>query len=150
MIPLPYCNFHLMNNFIKCGTIGWCMEITFTALGALRRRELPLVGQTSLWMFPIYGCAAFFQPIFSLLKHCPLIVRGTIYALSIFGAEYASGRILSKHELCPWNYRRHHWHINGLIRIDFFPFWFFAGLLFEHILTGSADSAPAPYSGRNC
>ena len=102
-IPLPF-----LKNFIKCGTIGWCMEITFTAL---RRR-------------------------------CHLFVRGTIYALSIFGAEYTSGRFLEKHELCPWNYNRCRWHINGLIRIDFFPFWFMAGLLFEHVLT--------PRQGKNC
>ncbi len=63
------------------------MEITFTSLGALRRRELPLMGQTSLWMFPIYGSAAFFRPVFAHLKQCHLFLRGTVYALSIFGAE---------------------------------------------------------------
>ena len=129
MIPLPF-----IKNFIKCGTIGWCMEIIFTSFGALRRRE-SLTGQTSVLMFPIYGSAAFFKPVFLLLKHCHPIVRGTIYALSIFGAEYTSGYFLTKHEICPWNYNRSHWHVNGLIRIDFFPFWFMAGLLFEHILT---------------
>ncbi|MCI9386207.1 MAG: putative ABC transporter permease [Lachnospiraceae bacterium] len=137
-IPLPFlCTF---NNFIKCGTIGWCMEITFTSLGALRRRELPLMGQTSLWMFPIYGSAAFFRPVFAHLKQCHLFLRGTVYALSIFGAEYASGRLLEKHDLCPWNYNRHHWHVNGLIRLDYFPFWFLAGLLFEKLLTKSRTS----------
>lgn len=143
MIPLPFfdCFKNFIKNFIKCGTIGWCMEITFTALGALRRRELPLVGRTSLWMFPIYGCIALFAPVFSLLRHCHLIVRGTVYALSIFGAEYATGRFLTKHELCPWNYNRHHWHIDGLIRIDYFPFWFCAGLFFERVLTGHRQSA---------
>lgn len=131
---------NLIKNFIKCGTIGWCMEILFTATGALRRRELPLMGHTSLWMFPIYGSAALFKPVFLLLKRCHVLVRGTIYALSIFGAEYASGHLLAKHDLCPWNYNRHHWHINGLIRIDFFPFWFAAGLLFEHLLTKKAPA----------
>lgn len=140
-IPLPF--FDFFKNFMKCGTIGWCMEISFTALGALRRRELPLIGQTSLWMFPIYGCAALFKPVFALLRHCHLIVRGTVYALLIFGAEYTSGRFLSAHDLCPWNYDRHHWHINGLIRIDYFPFWFLAGLLFEHILTGRRNPGDA-------
>ena len=144
-IPLPYYHYEyhsgFAKDFVKCGMAGWCMEIIFTALGALRRRELPLVGQTSLWMFPIYGCAALFRPVFSLLRHCRLIVRGTIYALSIFGAEYASGRFLSAHGLCPWNYDRHHWHLNGLIRIDYFPFWFLAGLLFERILPGRRQPA---------
>lgn len=116
------------------------MEITFTALGALRRRELPLMGQTSLWMFPIYGSAAFFRPVFARLKNCSLLFRGTVYALSIFGAEYTSGRLLEKHDLCPWNYNRHHWHVNGLIRLDYFPFWFLAGLLFEKLLTQKQES----------
>ena len=150
IIPLPF--FNTLKNFMKCGAIGWCMEIIFTALGALRRRELPLMGQTSLWMFPIYGSAAFFKPLFSLLKRYSIPVRGTIYALSIFSAEYASGRLLEKHNLCPWNYNRHHWHINGLIRVDFFPFWFMAGLLFEKVLTGMKPSPNnlSEYQGKNC
>lgn len=139
IIPLPFLS--VIKNFIKCGITGWCIEIAFTALGSLRRREMPLMGQTSLWMFPIYGSAAFFKPLFALLKKCSLFVRGTIYALTIFSAEYASGRLLEKHEICPWNYNRCHWHVNGLIRVDFFPFWFLAGLLFEKLLTNKPSCA---------
>ena len=146
--PLPF--LFTIKNFIKCGMIGWCMEIIFTSLGALRRRELPLMGQTSLLMFPIYGSAAFFRPLFALLKHCRVVTRGTIYALTIFAAEYASGHFLTKRNLCPWNYTRHRWHINGLIRVDFFPFWFAAGLLYEHVLTSDTDPYRTRYSGRNC
>ena len=131
----------IRQNFLRCGMLGWAMEIFWTGLHAFRVRNLKLTGKSSLWMFPIYGSAAFFKPVFSLFRHCHLIVRGTVYALSIFGAEYASGRILATHELCPWNYRRHHWHINGLIRIDYFPFWFLAGLLFERILTDHTSPA---------
>lgn len=142
VIPLPFLMIPktIYRNFVKCGIIGWCMEIIFTSLGALRRRELPLMGQTSLWMFPIYGSAAFFRPLFAFLKHLSLPVRGTIYALSIFSAEYASGRLLEKHDLCPWNYKRCHWHIDGLIRLDFFPYWFMAGLFFEKLLTSDSPS----------
>ena len=42
-------------SFLLCGLCGWCMEILFTALHSLRRRDLRLTGNTSLWMFPIYG-----------------------------------------------------------------------------------------------
>ena len=140
IIPLPF--LITLKNFIKCGFIGWCMEIIFTSIGALRRRELPLMGQTSLFMFPIYGCAAFFRPLFLLLKRCHLFVRGTLYALSIFAAEYTSGQFLAKHNLCPWDYKRYRWHINGLIRADFFPFWFLAGLLYEHVLTSDSKKDP--------
>lgn len=136
-IPLPFLSAikNMVTNFIKCGVSGWCIEIIFTALGALRRREMPLMGQTSLWMFPIYGSAAFFKPVFMLLRHFPMALRGCIYALSIYAAEFFSGRFLSSRKACPWNYSRHRWHIGGLIRLDYFPFWFFAGLIFEKLLT---------------
>lgn len=131
--PLPL--FNVFKNFIKCGVIGWCMEILFTAFGALRRREMNLVGQTSLYMFPIYGCAAFFRPVFLIVKKISLPLRALLYAGSIFTAEFVSGRFLSKRNICPWNYGRHHWHVNELIRLDFLPFWAAAGLLYEYILT---------------
>ena len=128
-----------ISSFFRCGITGWCLEILFTALGALRRREMQLVGHTSLWMFPIYGCAALFQPLFWLIRKCSVIVRGIIYALCIFAGEYLSGKYLCGRSLCPWNYSRHKWHIKGLIRLDFLPFWFAAGLLFERILTPRSD-----------
>lgn len=143
MIPLPF-NFmkKFLSDFLRCGVTGWCIEILFTALGALRRREMQLMGQTSLWMFPIYGCAALLKPLFLLIKKCSVIIRGLIYAFCIFSGEYISGLLLDKCSLCPWNYNRHKWHVNGLIRLDFFPFWFAAGLLFEHVLTAeTADRA---------
>lgn len=142
--PLPFLFTYFsttFKNFIKCGVIGWCMEIVFTALGALRRRQMQLVGQTSLYMFPIYGCAAFFKPLFSLVNGLSLPLRGLFYAASIFTAEFLSGQLLSKHSICPWNYERHRWHVNGLIRLDFLPFWFMAGLLYEHVLTPPAKNA---------
>ena len=131
--PLPFLISY--KDFIKCGVIGWCMEIVFTAIGSLRRREMQLVGQTSLYMFPIYGCAAFFKPVFFLVKRLSFPLRGLFYAASIFTAEFLSGAFLSRHSVCPWNYGRHRWHINGLIRLDFLPFLSMAGLLYEHVLT---------------
>ncbi len=131
--PLPF--FNTCKDFIRCGVIGWCMEIVFTAVGSLRRRELQLMGQTSLYMFPIYGCAAFFKPVFFLIKNLSFPLRGLFYAASIFTAEFLSGTFLAKHSVCPWDYGRHRWHVNGLIRLDFLPFWSIAGLLFEHVLT---------------
>lgn len=55
-------------NFLKCGLIGWCMEIIFTSVTSLRRRDMTLKGSTSIWMFPIYGCAAVVAPLSRLLK----------------------------------------------------------------------------------
>jgi uncharacterized membrane protein len=124
----------LAENFLKCGITGWCLEIVYTALGSLRRREFTLKGTTSLWMFPIYGSAACLAPLFRLLKTLPSHIRGSIYALCIFTGEYLSGRFLTKKELCPWSYENCRWRIQNVVRLDFFPNWFFAGLLFERLL----------------
>ena len=123
-----------IKNFFKCGTVGWCIEILFTALQNLRRREMTLTGNTSLWMFPIYGMAAFLSPIFHLLRKLPCIIRGLFYMCSIFTVEYISGIRLRKKGLCPWDYHRSGWNIKGIIRLDYAPLWFAAGLLFERIV----------------
>lgn len=124
----------LFQNFIKCGLVGWCMEIMFTALHSFRRRDMTLKGTTSIWMFPIYGCAAVLSPISRLLKKKSPWIRGLTYMSLIFSTEYITGRILEKRQLCPWNYSRSRWNIQHLIRLDYAPCWFGAGLLFEQIL----------------
>ena len=123
-----------LKNFLRCGVVGWCMEIVFTALNSLRRRNMQLTGQTSLWMFPIYGCAAFLAPISKLIKGKPFWVRGLTYMGLIFSTEFVTGSLLTRRKLCPWDYYRSRWHIRRLIRLDYAPFWFGAGLLFEKLL----------------
>lgn len=85
-------------------------------------------------MFPIYGMASFLTPLFSLLKKQPVFVRGLSYAACIFFGEYTTGNLLQKKGLCPWDYSKSKWNVKGLIRLDYIPFWFAAGLLFERLL----------------
>lgn len=121
-------------NFLKCGLAGWCLEILFTAVGALRRRDMTLKGNTSLWMFPIYGCAAVFAPISRLLRKKSVWFRGFTYMSIIFSTEYFAGRMLRHRSLCPWDYGRSRWNLSRVIRLDYAPCWFGAGLLFERLL----------------
>ncbi len=122
-------------NFFKCGLTGWCLEITFTAFDSLRKRNMTLMGQTSLWMFPIYGSACLLRPLFRILKHFSLAFRGSVYAACIFLGEYFTGRFLDRRGACPWNYERSRWQIKRVVRLDYFPNWFLAGLLFERLLS---------------
>ena len=126
-------------NFLKCGLIGWCLEITFTALSSFQKRDLRLMGQTSLWMFPIYGSACLLGPVFKRLKNLPLYIRGSVYSLCIFTCEYLTGRFLNHRKLCPWNYEGSRWHIQKVIRLDYFPNWFFLGLLLEKLLSNEEN-----------
>lgn len=124
----------LIHNFIHCGVLGWCMEITFTALNSFRKRQFSLKGITSIWMFPIYGMASFLAPLCRLLKGKPIFVRGSVYAACIFLGEYLTGSFLKRKGVCPWDYSKARWNIGGIIRLDYTPNWFLAGLLFERLI----------------
>lgn len=123
-----------MLSFIKCGIIGWGMEIFWTGLHSLLQGDPRLTGRSSLWMFPIYGLAAAIIPAYELLKPLNILFRGLIYMIGIFIVEYITGAILRSMNLCPWDYSRAAFNINGLIRLDYAPVWFAAGLFFEWVL----------------
>ena len=125
----------MKKNFILCGFTGWCLEILFTSFCSFRKRELQLIGQTSLWMFPIYGMAAFLKPFCILLRNFPMALRAAFYSIFIFIGEYISGRNKKKHKICPWDYSKAKANIQGVIRLDYAPYWMAAGLIFEKLLT---------------
>lgn len=124
-----------VKNFLKCGLTGWCLEIVFTAANALRRRDMTLRGNTSLWMFPIYGSASALAPVSRRLRSKSIWTRGLTYMGLIFSAEYLTGTLLARRRLCPWDYGRSRWNIGRVIRLDYAPCWFGAGLLFERLLS---------------
>lgn len=124
--PMP-----LSRLFLHCGIAGWCFEILYTSFKMLQRHDFQLKGTTSLWMFPIYGCAAFLRPLFRITHKLWLPLRGTLYALLIFSGEFLSGKLLDKKGVEPWNYSRYRLRIGTHIRLDFFPNWFLAGLFLE-------------------
>ena len=125
----------IKNKFILCGTLGWCMEIIFTGLGSLKNKEHSLTAHTSIWMFPIYGMACFLSPVCRILKGKNIFVRGSVYTCCIFAGEYLTGSLLKRHDACPWDYSAAPCNVRGLIRLDYAPYWFGAGLLFEKLLT---------------
>ena len=109
------------------------MEILFTAFNSFRRREMKLMGKTSVWMFPIYGMAALIGPVYSLIRRLPMLLRGMIYSAGIFSFEFLSGSLLKKQDACPWDYSSARSNIKGVIRLDYAPFWMIAGLIFEQL-----------------
>lgn len=110
------------------------MEIIWTGLHAFRVRNLKLMGNSSLWMFPIYGSAAFLMPVIRRMRGDGIFKRGLVYMTCIFLGEYASGSLLKRHNICPWDYSRSPWNYRGVIRLDYAPVWFLVGLVYERIL----------------
>lgn len=124
----------MMKKFILCGTLGWCLEILFTSLESLRRRELKLKGNTSIWMFPIYGLGILILPLYYLMRNKSPMFRGFFYTIAIYIVEFLTGSALKERSLCPWDYSRSKWNIKGIIRLDYAPIWFCTGLIFERFL----------------
>lgn len=131
-------------NFLKCGVAGWCLEILFTSMESVMAKDMKLMGRTSLWMFPIYGMGALLGPISRGIDSWigdakRLTLRDKFWRhgfndmVMIFLAEYVTGAMLKAKNMCPWDYTGRLFSIDGLIRLDFAPFWFGTGLLFERL-----------------
>ncbi|MCL2500062.1 MAG: hypothetical protein FWE90_06955 [Defluviitaleaceae bacterium] len=119
--------------FVIYGALGCLMEVMWTGLGALLKKEYTLRSTTSLWMFFIYGMVVFLEPIFRLVAGWPFFLRGILYAVCILGGEFLTGSLLKKAALCPWDYTGSRYHVMGIIRWDYAPAWAVAGLFFEQI-----------------
>jgi len=57
----------------------------------------------------------------------------------IFSTEYITGKLLSRKNLCPWDYSNSRFNIGRVIRLDYAPYWFGAGLIFERLLASSSS-----------
>lgn len=86
-------------------------------------------------MFPIYGCAAVIAPLSVKLSSFPFFYRGILYTAGFYLVEFISGSFLKQFGMCPWDYSGVPLQCHGVIRLDYAPLWFTAGLIFEKILT---------------
>lgn len=119
-------------NFFKCGMIGWTMELAFSSIHDLTtKHDKRMIDRTSLLMFPIYGMGAVFCPLAKKLRGMNTFIRGGVYTVLIFLTEYATGWLLRRFSMCPWDYSDAKYNIDGLVRLDFAPAWFILGLVFE-------------------
>ena len=122
----------MVKDFIFFGILGWIIEIIWTGGLSAFKGDKRLMGFTSLYMFPIYGCAVFLEGVFMLLESTSFVLRGVIYMICIFSAEYVSGFITETVTgVCPWDYSKEKFNIDGFIRLDYAPLWFMMGLTFE-------------------
>ena len=118
--------------------IGITMEVVFTAASAFlfdKPRDRNLWGHSTLWMFPVYALAGPIFPLLSvILADEWFVLRLLVYICGIWLTELGSGlalRLLLGE--APWehSYRASRWHVDGIIRLDYAPYWAVAGWLFE-------------------
>ena len=114
---------------------GITAEIVFTALCNIKKNGMRLIGYSYVWMLPIY---ALLYPGFMVLTPVtgswawPL--RGIFYAALIMVFELLTGLLLSATiGEAPWEpeYRGNKWAVMNLVRLDYFPAWSAAAIVFE-------------------
>jgi uncharacterized membrane protein len=124
--------------FICYGVVGVAFEIVFTGTKELVRsgfKDWSLKGKSYIWMFPIYGLAAFlFEPLHDALRSQFWIVRGLIYTAGLFTVEFITGWLLrATIGKCPWDYTGKKYNFMGLIRWNYAPVWFVFCLALEKL-----------------
>lgn len=116
--------------------VGVTMEIVFTAILDRDKHGWRLMGQSYIWMIPIYMMV--YPGIVLLAPHLGpwnIFLRGAAYVALIFAGEYVSGWLIRKVTgQVPWDYSGRKWAVHGLIRLDYAPAWFCAALLFEGVV----------------
>ncbi len=123
------------------GCIGTTTEIIFTALKRVvtdvayhQTIDLSLTGKTYVWMIFIYSLIPLLGDfIYPKIKHWALVFRLLLYVILTFLVEFISGGVLKLiFGKCPWEYTEGI-HILGIIRIDYFIFWFFFMYIIENM-----------------
>ena len=122
--------------FVIYGALGWCLGIVWTAVEDRVRGKATdwrLRGQTSLWVFPLFGLVAvLYEPLHDGLRSLPWFMRGVTYALGFWLVEYSSGWLLRKLlGECPWDYSDWRGNLQGIITWEFGLVWFGFGLALE-------------------
>ncbi|MBK7569080.1 MAG: hypothetical protein IPI31_14770 [Bacteroidetes bacterium] len=93
-----------------------------------------LTGTSYVWMFFIYGIIPFIFPfVYNKIKNIHILLRAIIYAICCLSLEYFAGFMLDiTTGNCPWLYTEG-LHLNGYIRLDYFPIWMIFGLVTEKL-----------------
>lgn len=124
-----------LDNFMKCGLLGWGLECFWTGCGSLYHdKDKKMKCATSIWMFPIYGMASVMSPLCHAMQGKSVMLRGSVYTAAIFLTEFSTGSLLKKKGCCPWDYSKAKANYKGVVRFDYAPLWFLVGLMYEKIL----------------
>lgn len=113
------------------GCLGLLVEVLFTGVMSVLRRDLRARAQTYLWMLPIYGVGGLvLEQLHRYLVWHPVALAVASVPI-IYVLEFVSGWVLRLSiGQCPWDYGSARFAIRGLIRVDYAPFWLLLALAF--------------------
>lgn len=112
--------------------VGFAAEVGVSAIHDVWRKK-PMRFRTSPWMLPVYALLLpLYEPIHDALRERSWVTRGTVYGIGFLAVEYASGVVFrSTLGEAPWDYSDATYHLDGLIRPDYFFQWAALGLALE-------------------
>jgi uncharacterized membrane protein len=132
--------------FLVFAAFGVAQEVLFTGIIDSAKKKNPrLLGRSTIWMFPIYGCIMFIVIfVVRFFGSYPWYIRGIFYSALILALEYASGFLIrTAVGVAPWDYstdksydnaaRKKRFSLHGLICLEYAPIWFIGGLLAERL-----------------
>lgn len=121
--------------FFIYGFLGLIVEIFFTGIHSFISRDFTLIGHTYIWMIFIYGSGVFLEKIHDVIREKNIIIRGGIWVVVILSIEFITGILLKNLiGIIPWDYSGSSpYAVFGVIRLDYIPYWFILGLIFEKL-----------------
>ena len=115
---------------------GFSIEITFTAIfDLITKKELNLIGHTSLWMFPIFafGLSYGFDLVERIIQND--LIRYLSYPIWVWKVAILVGYPFLKLGIQIWDYsylsKGKHW--KGIISFVHFPVWIILGIAVEYL-----------------
>src|SRR4051812_20578646 len=127
----------MVRRFLAYGLFGWALEVGFTSISdSIWMRDRRLKGHSYLWMLPIYGAGGMLlETLHERLstRGIPRGLRAFVHMCGIYGIEWGSASLLNRLTGdVPWRYRRGI-NLRGYVRLDYAPFWYACGWLFETV-----------------
>jgi hypothetical protein len=114
---------------------GWHVDPALHLDGPWHTPLKVLYGQSSLWMFPVYGVPCFFlvERIYRLTFKRSIVLRALLYGLAILAFEAVSGLALKAVTGYAIWYYDDRLAIAGMTSLYIWPIWCLTGLLVELI-----------------
>jgi len=127
----------VLRRFVGYGILGWGLELAFTGVtGSSWARDRRLRGYSYVWMLPIYGAGGLaLERLHDALERRGVRrwARSFAYMLGIYGVEFGTASLLQRLiGDVPWRYL-HGLHVRGYVRLDYAPFWYACGWMFESV-----------------
>ena len=128
--------------WLLLGIVGWLIEVVFTGIGSIARRDWTGTSKTYIWMHPVYATAGmavyiiYNNIVVSSNPYIDASVLAIIFYVPLFyGFEALAGLMsLKLFGRILWDYGRSKWTPMGLINFKYAPYWLLLALCMHPVV----------------